>query len=1227
MGLTLPWWMGTVLRWQGGQHGLSFSEYQAIGYFRWAVTDVRVVQPGFDLTIDRLEAPHPLSLWLEQSAAGPISMGEVRVMLRAGAVAPAADANVMTPGELHAMIHRYAGLLPKVQIGSLELVEVAPQPLQLDAVSWERFALKVDRIAYVGQEAKFLAQMNMPPGYDSPEEQTDPGPQTTIALGALDESWRGEINYLDPGTGDYEISLNGSWEGRTVLGDMTLSPNSWMPDTLHLNLSNWVLAGEDVGLDQTYETVSGTADFDWREGRFTLAAQADGRVQLATGQARIKVDVLAAGSLEETLIETLDVQFPGLTLSLDNPLRISNRDYAAETTSEFTLQADLASLPWGDGMGQLQGAARVTSRGMAWPRVEFGFSADAVSWEGVTNRVVRGPVSADVAGVLQWPAWEISETTIKAGDGSGLVFAGRGEQSRIEASNWSIDLGGASLIDELTATFTAERIEAMGSLSGVQPDWQHAGTITVSALQVPALHPLDVSGEWSGTGVEVLAQTFVESGKGRMELSIESNGDSAKLQGSLAHDAQQLFRTQRAGMVAWAEGWAVSDLSLIGSMGEISIRQLKAQSGDLQLALNHPKGDWFADWLVDPPTLPVIRELTGEIAWDETALTGNLRFDGDVHSLDGEGVRLTFAAISDGQIINVTGGELGWQDDAVARVEGALPIKLTAQAPYWEVDPAGAIDARLVLIENQKVWDALNRNTRVKLENPRLEVDLAGTWNRPRGQGYFALDRLTFAEDEAEATAWPVITAVEAKLIDDGEGLEVDPVTAKVDGQRVTLRGELPFTPEAWTKLSEDPLAYFRDQGRGEVSVPRAELSAFAKFLPEYLVPTGEIEVALNYSPGMGINGRIQLKDVVSKPLGPLGILQNIAADLRFENRTMTIENVTALMGGQPMAIAGTAAWPAEGEVELELTLQGENLPLVRKTGVLLRSDLDLKLVSDAMGKGTVSGNARLRDGLVLVDVRSLVPRGGGSVEVPSRRPPYFSVTVPPLNGWELDVELRGENFLRLRTPVIAGVGSVRARLDGTLEYPRLLGEMELREAGLRLPFARLDVDEAIVRLTEADPYDPEIFLQASGQRLGYDLQLELTGKVSEPQLNLQSSPTLTSEEVLMLVMAGVTPNDDSDLLNADRAMRLGLYFGQGILGDLLGTDERERLTVSTGEQLSRLGKETYRFEYEIADRWAVVGEYDEFDYYNAAVKWRVRPGKAKPAPPDPAEPKEDQDE
>jgi translocation and assembly module TamB len=70
---------------------------------------------------------------------------------------------------------------------------------------------------------------------------------------------------------------------------------------------------------------------------------------------------------------------------------------------------------------------------------------------------------------------------------------------------------------------------------------------------------------------------------------------------------------------------------------------------------------------------------------------------------------------------------------------------------------------------------------------------------------------------------------------------------------------------------------------------------------------------------------------------------------------------------------------------------------------------------------------------------------------------------------------------------------------------------------------------------------------------------------------------------------------------------RLGTFLGQSLLASLGGDSEAgERLSVSTGENVSRQGRETYGIEYRLADRWSLVGEYDEFDDFNVGVKWRV---------------------
>ena len=197
---------------------------------------------------------------------------------------------------------------------------------------------------------------------------------------------------------------------------------------------------------------------------------------------------------------------------------------------------------------------------------------------------------------------------------------------------------------------------------------------------------------------------------------------------------------------------------------------------------------------------------------------------------------------------------------------------------------------------------------------------------------------------------------------------------------------------------------------------------------------------------------------------------------------------------------------------------------------------------------------------------------------------------------------------MRLRTPLLTGEASIAVKLDGTLRNPRALGDVTLDDGVVKLPFARFVVDEGRASLTEAQPYQPQLSFSGTGKRFGYELTMELSGSASDPQLRLSAEPSLPAADVLLMAIAGVAPKQEFSYTQGERAMKLGVYFGQEIVSDLLGWEGDGSLSLTTGEKLSRRGKETYRVGYDWSDRWTVTGEYDEFDQYNAGLKWRWLP-------------------
>jgi translocation and assembly module TamB len=267
-----------------------------------------------------------------------------------------------------------------------------------------------------------------------------------------------------------------------------------------------------------------------------------------------------------------------------------------------------------------------------------------------------------------------------------------------------------------------------------------------------------------------------------------------------------------------------------------------------------------------------------------------------------------------------------------------------------------------------------------------------------------------------------------------------------------------------------------------------------------------------------------------------------------------------------------------------------------------VRTDLDLRAQTPERGPTRISGRVELRDALVMADLAAILPGGQRGT---ARHPPYFSVPTDPFTRWPLDVRIGGSRAVRVRTTVFSGVATPNFHLTGTLGEPRAVGQLAVDEGRVIFPFASFGVQQGTVRLTEADPTQPQLAVNATARRMGYELRLEAGGTVSTPTLAFSSNPPLESADILLLVTTGQPPAEETAApTGTQRLTRLGTFLGRGIFQNF-GGDE-ERLEITSGEQVSREGRETYRVEYKLREKLSLTGEYDEYDTYNAGVKYRI---------------------
>jgi translocation and assembly module TamB len=457
---------------------------------------------------------------------------------------------------------------------------------------------------------------------------------------------------------------------------------------------------------------------------------------------------------------------------------------------------------------------------------------------------------------------------------------------------------------------------------------------------------------------------------------------------------------------------------------------------------------------------------------------------------------------------------------------------------------------------------------------------------------------------------WPGINNVTLDLNLAEEAAEVEALRFEILEQPVEMTAHLPLGEEVWAALRrKDGQLDWHDLS-ARLRIERAKLSGLAKYFPSLLSPQGELSANIVLQPEARLGGGIEVRDLGTRPLGALGPVHDVDALVRLNGRRIELKRLEAFLGGQRVDLSGDALlpqelWPQDALPMFRLALRGTNLPLARRPELMLRADVNLTISnSPAQPPPTVTGTVTLRNSYFVSDLRALVP---GKIARPEQRPPYFSIDKEPFGNWRLNVEVRGDDFLKVRSPIFRGAISSTLRLDGTLGEPVALGEVRVSSGTIQFPFANFEVTEGLVSITSADPHEPRLFVTAAAERLGYNLKLEVTGPATDPRLQFSSSPPLSPEQILLMVTAGQAPAQAGQLSTEQRAQRLGLFVGRSLLSSLgVGAGSEDRLTIQSGEQVTQSGKPTYEVEYKLTDDWSIVGEYDRFNEFNVGVKWKV---------------------
>jgi hypothetical protein len=361
----------------------------------------------------------------------------------------------------------------------------------------------------------------------------------------------------------------------------------------------------------------------------------------------------------------------------------------------------------------------------------------------------------------------------------------------------------------------------------------------------------------------------------------------------------------------------------------------------------------------------------------------------------------------------------------------------------------------------------------------------------------------------------------------------------------------------------------------------------------------------------------LSLSDAAIKADG-LPRINKLAGRVRADARGVEELDLGGMLGGQPFALRGSLAspaavfWQKPGSVQCDVRLEGLDLLLARQDGAKLRGDVDLRL-SGGLEHPHVTGNVALRDSKYVKQI-SLLPdlrsSSGAALEaefVPFRIPGELGTRL------SFDVGIETREALRVRTGVLNTDLSATLRLRGQADRPFLVGTITSDAGALYLPGVSLNLQTAIINFPETRPYVAELRIAGTGRRYGYRMDLNVSGTQINPEITFTSVPALPPESVLVLATTGQLPKTLED--DSQRSLMVaGGFLANQLLRNLFGSDSTEagsswidRISFSSGEEVSDNGVESLRVEYDIDGFWFLRAERDVYEEYNADIGFRIR--------------------
>ena len=333
------------------------------------------------------------------------------------------------------------------------------------------------------------------------------------------------------------------------------------------------------------------------------------------------------------------------------------------------------------------------------------------------------------------------------------------------------------------------------------------------------------------------------------------------------------------------------------------------------------------------------------------------------------------------------------------------------------------------------------------------------------------------------------------------------------------------------------------------------------------------------------ISGNLTLDKAIIGDTAGRFTLRDAQGRAEINGSSLRIVSLTGKTGRKGTASAsGTIS--LEGGMDADLRVNVKNGIYTDGGFVTSRYDAELAIRGPLRSRPVVSGNVGLRDAKITLSElprRAVKPDDVKHIRAPApvRRQARELQRSADGEGPRLDIDL----MLRALDPISVSGRGLNVVLTGSLRVfgpagdVRAQGSFDMVRGRLALPARNLDFERG--SLTFDRSFDPYIDFVAVSRRSDATITLAVTGKASEPEIDVTSVPQMPQEEALARLIFGSSMLELSPVQIAQIAAYVATVTGGeggGILSGLqaamgleltVGTSEKDETLIGATKQIN----------------------------------------------------------